>query len=67
MEDQKAAYLLLGIESQDEVHYAAPVRNLLYDALQYARQVDETARIHREKKDYKGRSGESFFRLLQGR
>ena len=31
MEDQRAAYLLLGIESQDEVHYAAPVRNLLYD------------------------------------
>ena len=56
MEDQRAAYLLLGIESQDEVHYAAPVRNLLYDALQYARQVDETARIHREKKDYKGRT-----------
>ena len=52
MEDQRAAYLLLGIESQDEVHYAAPVRNLLYDALQYARQVDETARIHREKKDW---------------
>ena len=60
MEDQRAAYLLLGIESQDEVHYAAPVRNLLYDALQYARQVDETARIHREKKDYKGRSRGEF-------
>ena len=29
MEDQRAAYLLLGIESQDEVHYAAPVRTLL--------------------------------------
>ena len=55
MEDQRAAYLLLGIESQDEVHYAAPVRNLLYDALQYARQVEETARNHREQKDYRGR------------
>ena len=54
MEDQRAAYLLLGIESQDEVHYAAPVRNLLYDALQYARQVEETARNHREQKDYRG-------------
>ena len=60
MEDQRAAYLLLGIESQDEVHYAAPVRNLLYDALQYARQVEETARNHREKKDYRGRDRGEF-------
>ena len=60
MEDQRAAYLLLGIESQDEVHYAAPVRNLLYDALQYARQVEETARNHREQKDYKGRDRGEF-------
>ena len=74
MEDQRAAYLLLGIESQDEVHYAAPVRNLLYDevhyaapvrnllydALQYARQVEETARNHREQKDYRGRDRGEF-------
>ena len=60
MEDRRAAYLLLGIESQDEVHYAAPVRNLLYDALQYARQVEETARNHREQKDYKGRDRGEF-------
>ncbi len=54
------ALLLLGIESQDEVHYAAPVRNLLYDALQYARQVEETARNHREQKDYRGRDRGEF-------
>ena len=60
MEDQRAAYLLLGIESQDEVHYAAPVRNLLYDALQYARQVEETDRNHREQKDYRGRDRGEF-------
>ena len=60
MEDQRAAYLLLGIESQDDVHYAAPVRNLLYDALQYARQVDETARIHRKNKDHKGHNRGEF-------
>lgn len=33
MENGKAAYLLLGIENQTSVHYAAPVKNLLYDAL----------------------------------
>lgn len=33
MENGKAAYLLLGIENQTSVHYADPVKNLLYDAL----------------------------------
>ena len=60
MEDKRAAYLLLGIESQEQVHYAAPVKNLLYDALQYARQVEETARVHRQNKDHKGRSRGEF-------
>ena len=60
MEDGEGAYLLLGIESQSLVHYAMPVRNLLYDGLQYARQVDETARRHRKEKDYKGRASSEF-------
>ena len=29
MEDGKAAYVLLGIENQTEVHYAIPARNML--------------------------------------
>ena len=47
MEDDKAAYLLLGIENQSEIHYAMPVRNMLYDAIQYVAQVDEAAKSHR--------------------
>ena len=35
-------YVLLGIENQSEIHYAMAVRNLLYDALNYADQVSET-------------------------
>ena len=45
--DDKAAYLLLGIENQADNHYAMPVKNMLYDAAQYARQVTVTARSHR--------------------
>lgn len=45
MEDGRAAYLLLGIENQSAVHYAAPVKNLLYDALQYAGQVERRAKV----------------------
>ena len=60
MEDGKRAYLLLGIEGQTRVHYAAPVKGMLYDSLQYARQVEQTGRKHREKKEY-GRSGSGEF------
>ena len=47
MEDDKAAYMLLGIENQSEIHYAMPVRNMLYDAIQYMAQVEDTARSHK--------------------
>ncbi len=40
-------YLLLGIENQSELHFAMPVRNMLYDALAYTAQVEATAKKHR--------------------
>jgi len=48
MEDNSKVYLLLAVEAQSEVHYAMPVRIMVYDALQYAAQVEEAARSHRE-------------------
>ncbi len=57
MEDDRATYLLLGIENQSDIHYALPVKNMNYDALNYAKQVADIARRHREKKDVKD-SGE---------
>ena len=36
MEDEKAVYLLLGVENQSNVHYAMPVKNMVYDSLEYA-------------------------------
>ena len=33
-----AAYVLLGIENQTHVHYAMPVRNMIYDSLQFGKQ-----------------------------
>ena len=50
MEDGEATYVLLGIENQTEVHYAMPVRNMLYDAMQYNQQVTEIAEKHKGKK-----------------
>lgn len=37
MTDDKAAYVLFGVEAQTDIHYAMPVRNVIYDALQYGR------------------------------
>ena len=48
MEDINATYMILGIENQSQMHYAMPVRNMLYDALQYASQVTEIAEAHRK-------------------
>lgn len=47
MQDNKAAYILLEIENQTDVHYAMPVRNILYDALQYGKQVADIVAKHR--------------------
>ncbi|MBQ8039053.1 MAG: hypothetical protein IJ274_04160 [Lachnospiraceae bacterium] len=47
MEDDHRVYLLLAIEAQSEVHHAMPVRSMVYDALQYAAQVEKIARSHR--------------------
>lgn len=45
---------IIGIENQAEVHYAMPVRNLLYDAINYSNQVERTARENRDKKRFGG-------------
>ena len=54
MKDDEAVYLLLGIENQSLVHYAMPVRNLLYDALQYDRQLKDIAEEHERERKSKG-------------
>ena len=58
MEDGAKAYLLLGLENQSEVHYAMPVRDMVMDALQYARQVEMAAKAHRKVKHKEVSSGE---------
>ena len=46
MTDGSLEYVLYGIEAQSEIHYAAAVKNNLYDAIEYAGQVEEAARSH---------------------
>lgn len=57
-EDKDAAYVLLGIENQTDIHYAMPVRNLIYDALQYGKQVSDVSAKHRKESDNGHNRGE---------
>ena len=62
-EDGEAVYLLLGVENQTDIHYAMPVRNMIYDALQYGKQVDETSRKNQKEKAKKVETeGQSYLR-----
>ena len=47
MEDGRATYLILGIENQTGIHYAMPVRNMVYDGLQYYSQVRTISKKNR--------------------
>lgn len=54
MRNSEASYILLGIENQTDIHYAMPVRNIIYDALQYGKQVSEISKRHKDKRERKG-------------
>ena len=49
--DGKAAYCILGVENQSEVHTAMPVRNMLYDAMTLADQISALANSHKNNRD----------------
>ena len=50
--DGRAAYCILGVENQSEVHTAMPVRNMLYDAMTMAEQINAITNYHKEKHEY---------------
>lgn len=58
--DERAFYMILGIENQHHVHYAMPVRNMLYDALKYAEQIKYIETSHKKSKDSKGHNHGEF-------
>ena len=56
--DGNIAYCILGCEDQGAIHYAMPVKNMLYDSMQLARQVTKAAKSHRQEKEHKPSSDE---------
>lgn len=57
-------FVLLGIENQTDIHYAMPVKVMNYDAINYAAQVTEAAKKHKERKDY-GKDNADFLSGFQ--
>lgn len=51
-------FVIIGLENQDRIHYAMPVRSALYDALEYTRQIKELTA--RNKKNKQKKSSEEF-------
>lgn len=47
----ETTYLIIGIENQNDTHYAMVVRNMLYDALNYSSQVEKAAKQHQKDKN----------------
>ena len=64
MQEDETAYILLGIKNQTDIHYAMPVRNMIYDALQSGKQVADTAVRHR--KNYKNSRKHTSGEYLSG-
>lgn len=60
MTDGKMEYVLYGAENQVKIHYAMPVKNNLYDALEYAEQVEEAAKSHRKEMRRKKKQKETY-------
>lgn len=49
-----AELVLVALENQMKIHYAMPVRSMLYDALRYTRQCKNLEQNHRRDGDLKG-------------
>ena len=47
----KADYAIFAVENQMNIHYAMPIRSMLYDALSYADQVEQIRKEHKQKGD----------------
>ena len=45
------SYVIIGIENQSEIHYAMPVRTMIYDGMNYGEQIRRAAKKHKEQKD----------------
>ena len=60
MTDDQATYLVLGIENQSTISFTMPVRNMIYDALQYGKQIQDIADAHKRNGYHRGHSSGEY-------
>ena len=60
MRGTEASYIIFGMENQTDIHYAMPVKNMVYDAMQYAGQVSKISAAHRMNRDMEQMSSAEF-------
>ena len=53
-DDTVKSLLILGVENQMYIHYGMPVKTMVYDAINYASQIDRIAKDNREAGQIKG-------------
>lgn len=41
-------FVVLAVENQERIHYAMPVRNMLYDSISYTEQIEELWKVHKK-------------------
>lgn len=58
-------FMILGIENQEKIHYAMPLRCRIYDDLQYLKQVKELDNKNQQKKDWKKVTGDEFLSKMR--
>ncbi|MBR4513560.1 MAG: transposase [Lachnospiraceae bacterium] len=58
--DKKAIYAIVGIEGQTDIHYALPVKESLYDAIRYAKQVEKASASLKKESEGEKISGAEF-------
>lgn len=51
LEDAQAVYVLLGQEFQSEVHYAGPVKDMVYDSINYVDQIKQLKKKYHGKRE----------------
>ncbi|MEG0377219.1 MAG: hypothetical protein RR614_01955, partial [Eubacterium sp.] len=59
--DNEIELVILGIENQKQIHYAMPLRVLMYDTLSYEHQCKTIGTTHQREKDLKGAEWTSRF------
>ena len=57
--NEEAVYMIIGLENQTQVHYAMPVRTMVYDAMRYAGQIEAIRKQNNRQWKQKGKADET--------